>query len=254
MAKNRKQGKRKPTAPGQPPRPAANTVPRPTDKAISPRWSHALPMATLLLLIIAAFWPALFGGFVWDDNRYIVEEDQVRLVGGLADIWFMPSSLAENHYWPVLYTSFWLEHKLWGFNPFGYRLVNILLHCLNTLLLWRLLVRYAVPGAWLGAALFAVHPVHAEVVAWIITRKDLLATLFCLLAVICWQRYRQRPKPTTYLALLLLFVAASFSKTVAVTLPALLLLLAWWQQGRIYGKDWRQIAPLFFARHCYHRL
>ena len=202
-------------------------------------------------MVIMAFWPAFFGGFVWDDNRYIVEEEQVRLLQGLVNIWFQPHTLTEAHYWPVLYTSFWLEHKVWGiiecgfrpscvtamletsdsFNPFGYRLLNVLLHIANTVLLWRLLERLAVPGAWLVAALFAVHPVHAEVVAWIITRKDLLATLFCLLAAHCWLQYQQHPRAGTYLGMLLLFAAGVLSKTTAVILPVLLLLQLWWQQG-----------------------
>ncbi|MGI9228948.1 MAG: tetratricopeptide repeat protein, partial [Gammaproteobacteria bacterium] len=196
-------------------------------------------------MIAASFWPAFFAGFVWDDNRYILDEKQLLSLAGLAEIWFSPGSLTESHYWPVLYTSFWLEHKLWGFNPFGYHLVNVLLHGINTLLLWRLLVKMSVPGAWLVAAFFAVHPIHVEVVAWVITRKDLLATLFSLLAVACWLRYREQPKPGTYLALLALFAAAALSKTIAITLPAVLLLQVWWQHGRIGARDLLQTAPLF---------
>ena len=84
-------------------------------------------------------------------------------------------TLGEAHYWPILYTTFWLEHRIWGFAPAGYHVVNILLHFANTALLWRLLLRLGVPGAWFAAALFAVHPVHTESVAWIIARKDLLS-------------------------------------------------------------------------------
>ena len=205
----------------------------------------ALPIAALLLLTVAAYWPAFFAGFVWDDNKFIVEEAAVRQLSGLLDIWFNSSSLLESHYWPLLYTSFWLEHKLWGFNPAGYHAVSILLHGVNSVLLWRLLARMGVPGAWAIAAVFVLHPVHVEAVAWIIARKDLLATFFYLLAVGCWLRYRERPQAGTYLALLAFYLAGTLSKTVAITLPATLLVWVWWQQGRITARDFSQVAPLF---------
>ena len=210
----------------------------------------ALPAAALLLLTVAAYWPALDGGFVWDDNKFIVEEAAVREWGGLLTIWFNPAAMVESHYWPLLYTSFWLEHKLWGFNPAGFHAANILLHGINSVLLWRLLARIAMPGAWLIAAVFALHPVHAEAVAWIIARKDLLATFFYILAAGCWLRYRERPRTRTYAALLALYLAGTLSKTAAITLPAALLVWAWWRQGRITGRDAAQTAPLFLLGLC----
>ena len=95
----------------------------------------------------------------------------------------MPSEIKEPHYRPITYTSFWLEHKLWGFTAAGYHVVNVLLHLANTLLLRQILLRLAVPGAWIIAAVFAVHPLHVESVAWMIERKDLLAGLFYLACV-----------------------------------------------------------------------
>ena len=98
---------------------------------------------------------------------------------GLWSIWFSPADIAnEGHYWPVVYTSFWLEHKLWGLAPLGYHAVNVLLHLVNVLLAWRLLQSLAAPGAWIIAAVFAVHPLHVESVAWVIERKDLLSAAF----------------------------------------------------------------------------
>ena len=114
---------------------------------------------------------------------------------GLWRIWFSPSEIEdEGHYWPLVYTSFWLEHKLWGFAPAGYHAVNVLLHAANTVLVLRLARRLAVPGAWLVAAVFAVHPLHVESVAWIIERKDLLSGLFYLAASWPGLRFADEPR------------------------------------------------------------
>ena len=136
----------------------------------------ALAFVALGLMVVVSYLPAmLWGGFVWDDTTCI-KADPVRDVSGLWQIWFSPSAIdGEMHYWPLVYTTFWLEHKLWGFDPTGYHVVNVLLHLANTLLAWHLLRRLAVPGAWVVAAVFAVHPLHVESVAWVIERKDVLS-------------------------------------------------------------------------------
>ena len=225
-----------------------------TGGAERPAWPWGL---ALLLMVAAAYWPVLFAGFVWDDKVFILESAQIRDWGGLADIWLNPALSNELHYWPLLNTSFWLDHKLWGWNPAGFHATNLLLHGLCVLLLWRLLgapaaqqkapaaqQKVRAPGAWLVAAFFALHPVHAEPVAWITARKDLLATLFYLLAFGAWLRHRAREQARSYLALLALYGAGVLSKTVAITLPAALLVWVWWQEGRLVRKDWAQVAPL----------
>ena len=135
-------------------------------------------------------------------------------------------SAQEAHYWPLTYTTFWLEHKIWGLEPAGYHVVNVLLHLLNSLLVWRLLLRLAVPGAWVAAAVFVVHPVHVESVAWIIERKDVLSGLFYLAAVLVWLRFLQQPRPWRYGLALLLFATGLLSKSIVVTLPAALLIMS----------------------------
>ena len=158
-----------------------------------------LAFLALGLLVVVCYLPAmLWGGFIWDDNLCI-KINVVRDVSGLWAIWFFPSAIeAEEHYWPLVYTTFWLEHKLWGFDPMGYHIVNVLLHLGNTLLVWHLMRRLAVPGAWVVAAVFAVHPLHVESVAWVIERKDVLSGLFYLAAALTWMRFAEQPRRGRY--------------------------------------------------------
>ena len=110
----------------------------------------ALTVLILGVLVGASYFPALLGGFVWDDVIF-AEEPVIHQWSGLWNIWFSPADIKnEGHYWPIVHTTFWLEHKLWGLAPLGYHLVNLLLHWVNSLLVWRLLRRLAVPGAWAG--------------------------------------------------------------------------------------------------------
>ena len=206
--------------------------------------SSPLIAATLGLLLVVSYLPAmLWGGFVWDDNAYI-KVDPVRDVAGLWQIWFSPSALkVEGHYWPITYTTFWLEHKLWGFAPTGYHIVNVLLHLANTLLLWHLLLRLTVPSAWLVAAVFAVHPLHVESVAWVIERKDVLSGLFYLTAALTWMRFVEQPNPRSYVWSLVLYAAGLLSKSIVVTLPVALLIWHWWKQGRVTSTELLRLAP-----------
>ena len=198
----------------------------------------------LAVLVVVSYLPALQGDFVWDDVIF-AEEPVIHSPGALRSIWFSPTDIKnEGHYWPLVYSSFWLEHKLWGLHPAGYHAVNIFLHLLNCLLLWRLLRRLAVPGALLIAAVFAVHPLHVESVAWIIERKDLLSALFYLGAVLAWLRFAEVPRVGHYLLVALLLVAGLLSKSVVVTLPLALLLLQWWRGGRVTRPDLLRVAPL----------
>ena len=204
----------------------------------------ALAFLALGLLVAVPYLPAmLWGGFVWDDNLYI-KVDPVRDVAGLWQIWFSPSDLGrEDHYWPLVYTTFWVEHKLWGVDPTGYHIVNVLLHLVNTLLLWHLMRRFAVSGAWIVAAVFAVHPLHVESVAWVFERKDVLSGLFYLAAVLAWMRFVEQPNPRRYVCSLVLYAAGLLSKSIVVTLPVALLIWHWWKQDRVTSTDLLRLAP-----------
>ena len=201
-------------------------------------------------MVAVVYFPALWGDFLWDDI-VLVDEPLIRKGTGLWSIWFQPWAMErENHYWPVVYTSFWLEHKLWGFTPLGYHLVNVLLHLANSVLVWRLLSRLAVPAAWTVAALFAVHPLHVESVAWIIERKDLLSSLFYLTAAVAWFRFVETPGWGRYVLALALFTAGLLSKSVVVTLPAALLIWHCWKRGGVTPVDLRRLAPFFAVGLC----
>ena len=212
----------------------------------------ALAFLALAVLIAVIYFPATQAGFVWDDE-IMMELDAVRNWKGIWGIWFDPvgvyrqQPIREGHYWPLLYTTFWIEHKLWGFSPAGYHIVNILIHFANALLLWRLLVRLAVPGAWFTAMVFATHPLNVESVAWVMGRKDLLSSLFYLAAVLMWLRFIESPHPRRYVAALLLLAAGMFCKSIVVTLPVALLILHWWKQGRIARTDLLRVAPFFLV-------
>ena len=220
----------------------------PLTVAISYARQDVLAFLVLGLLVVVPYLPAmLWGGFVWDDFVYI-KTDPVREVSGLWKIWFSPSDIKyEGHYWPLVYTTFWIEHKLWGFDPTGYHVVNVLLHLANTLLLWHLLLRLAVPGAWMVAAMFAVHPLHVESVAWVIERKDVLSGLFYLAAVLAWMRFVEKPSRGRYAGSLVLYAACMLSKSIAVTLPATLLIWRWWKQGRVTAPALKQLVPFFIV-------
>ena len=201
------------------------------------------------LLVVVSYFPAFFAGFVWDD-RVFTEARAVRDLDGLWRIYFSPAEIEnEAHYWPLVYTTFWLEHKLWGYAPTGYHIVNVLLHLVNTLLLWRLIKRLAVPGAWILAAVFAVHPLHVESVAWVIERKDVLSGLFYLAAFSTYIRFVQEKRSGQgrkhYLLALALFALGLLCKSIVVTLPAALSIYHWWKHGRITGANLLGLVPFF---------
>ena len=210
---------------------------------------QALGLLVLGLLVVGSYFPAFFAGFLWAD-RIFTQTRVVRDWSGLWRIWFSPSEIEnEAHYWPLVYTTFWLEHKLWGYAPAGYHAVNVLLHLANTLLLWRLLTWLAVPGAWMVAAVFAVHPLHVESVAWVMERKDVLSGLFYLAAFSAWVLFMNETHPgrgrRRYLLALVLFVLGLLCKSIVVTLPAALLIWHWWQRGRVTAADLLRLAPFF---------
>src|SRR5688500_4432073 len=198
----------------------------------------------LLLVTVLAYRHAWTAGYIWDDDVYVTQNQLLTAADGLRRIWFSLDS--PSQYFPLVYTTFRLEYALWGLNPAGYHWVNIILHAANALLVWRLLLALRVPGAWLAAALFALHPVHVESVAWVTERKNVLMGLFFLLSLLAWVRFVERETKGLgkYYGLALLFYAlALFSKTTACTLPAALLLILWLKKMPITLRRIGQIVP-----------
>ncbi len=187
-------------------------------------WFSERPWLLALLLAIVtfvAYQPAWNAGFIWDDDLYVTHNGSLRSAGGLGRIWSQPSS--SQQYYPLVFTSFWLEYQLWGAQSAPYHLANIFLHALNAWLLWRVLRRLEVPGALLAAAVFALHPVEVESAAWITERKNLLSAAFYLLAMLAYFRFRPLRREARvdswnwrfYPLVMALFLGAMLRKTVA---------------------------------------
>ncbi len=211
---------------------------RPASNELNP-W---LAATLLVVLAVVAHVPALPGDFVWDDVNVIRDNLQMRTTAGLMQFW---TSVAQPDYWPVAFTSHWIEWHIWGDWAPGYRMLNVILHGLNGVLLWRLLLRLEVAGAWLVAAVFVVHPVTVEAVAWILQRKTLLSTTLVFGSLLCYLRWEDDARSKMYWAAVGLFVAALLTKTAVIMWPFVLLLVAWWRRRTWTLRDLRGSAVFF---------
>ncbi len=201
-----------------------------------------------------AYLPALRAGFIWDDDAYVFNNPVLTAPDGLRRIWF--DARSSPQYYPLTFSSFYLEHRLWGFNAVGYHVVNVVLHAAGAVLVWRVLRELGVPGSWLAAALFALHPVEVESVAWVTERKNTLSGLLALAALWAFLRARplgragamEVPRPLHwgwYGLSLGLFALALLSKSVVAMLAVVLLLLAWWKRPRLGVRELLALAPFF---------
>ncbi len=201
----------------------------------------AVVLAAVTLL---AYRPAWHGGFLWDDDAYIINNELLTAPNGWQRIWFSLDS--PSQYFPLTYSTFRVEHALWGLNTTGYHWVNLVLHVGNALLIWAVLARLGVPGSWLAAAIFALHPVQVESVAWITERKNVLMGFFFLLTLLAWIAFvdgRTRRPWIFYSLALILYVLALSAKATACTLPAALFLILWLQKKPITIRRLLQIVP-----------
>lgn len=222
------------------------------------------PTADRTRLFALAIWCAIFlvyvpsfsSGFIWDDDDYVTQNTTLRTFEGLRRIWLDPQ--ATPQYYPLVFTSFWVEYHLWGLHPAGYHLVNAALHATNGVLVWLILRRLSVPGAWLAALAFGLHPVHVESVSWISERKNVLSGLFYLLALRTLIESMSGPPQKVpnlerrrhwlrYAIGFAFFVAALLCKSVTCSLPAALLLLAWWKSGWLTLRSIWPLIPFFLV-------
>lgn len=195
--------------------------------------------ALLCCVTLIAYLPALRGGLVWDDDGHVTRP-ALRSLDGLWRIWFDLG--ATQQYYPLLHSAFWIEHRLWGDAVLGYHLVNVSLHAAAACLVVAIVQRLRLPGAWLAGFVFALHSVCVEAVAWISEQKSTLSAVFYLSAALVYLRFDEDRRRPHYLLAFALFLAALLSKTVTATLPAALLIVFWWQRGRLGWK--RDVVPL----------
>jgi hypothetical protein len=211
------------------------------------------------LLPLLAYIPAMNGGYLWDDDHYITLNKDLRDTAGLARIWTRlgRANGGAPQYYPLTHTTFWIQYQLHGLWSFPYHFVNVLLHALCAVLAWRILLQLKVPGAWLAAAIWAIHPVNVESVAWMTERKNVLSGAFFFLAILAylkavreegwkmddgeWRMEKTIPRhppssilhlpSSSYLLSLLFFLLALLSKTTVSLLPVVLFLILWWKKA-----------------------
>jgi protein O-mannosyl-transferase len=215
----------------------------PNEQAEPPALSHAwLPALFLVVITLIAYGPVWHAGFIWDDDIYLTDSPAIKSADGLYRFWFTTST---QDYFPMSSSMLWLEWRLWANNPLGYHLVNVLLHAFSAVLLRRVLQRLKIPGALLAAAIFALHPVNVESVAWISERKNTLSMFFYVGTLLFWLKFQESGRGRWYGLALAGFALALFSKSAVAPLPVVLLGLAWWRRGRVGWKDVRQVVPFF---------
>ena len=202
-----------------------------------------------MLLGVLAYFPLVNAGWIWDDNSYVTENPVLVDPDGLTKIWTLGGT---PQFYPMVFMTFWCEARLYGDDfvalPLGFHLVNWGLHLGSAFLLWRILARLAVPGAWLAAAIFLVHPMQVESVAWVTERKNVLALVLALASLRAWLAFgeaKEGERAGWYVTSLLLFALAMLSKTMVAVLAPTLIALHVWQRRRWSGRDLLAIAPFF---------
>jgi tetratricopeptide (TPR) repeat protein len=212
-----------------------------SESLIAPR-RQVLHAAAILAVALLAYIPAMRGGFLWDDYAFLKDNWLIQAPDGLRRFWF--TTQAED-YFPLTSSMLWAEWRIWGDHAAGYHVMNVLLHAVAAVLVWRVLRRLAVPGAWLAGVLFAVHPVAVASAAWITERKNTLPMVLYLLSLLAYLRYDERGARRAYCLSILWFLLALLAKTSVVMLPAVLLMCAWWRRGKIARKDVLRSLPFF---------
>jgi len=223
----------------------------------------------VIALVFIAYARVFTAGFIWDDESHLTRNPCIVGPLGLKEIW----TSARAVYYPLVLTTFWTVHKFVGLSPWPYHLLNVLLHAGSAVLLWQVLRQLNVRGAWLGAALWALHPVMVQSVAWVTELKNTQSGFFYLLAIFCFLKWEERLRIRRILRIqgtadqegavsstsrrragdryclmwfvssLSFFILATLSKPSVIMLPVVLALCVWWRKGRIYWRDIAALAP-----------
>lgn len=222
----------------------ARSMPKAHPRLGSNDWVAGLILVSAVLI---AYGRVAHAGYIWDDDMHLTQNPCIIGPLGLKEIWTTRAA----RLCPLTLTTFWVEHSLWGLNPLPFHGVNVLLHAASALVLWRVLRSLSVIGAWLGAALWALHPVQVETVAWITELKNIQSCLFCFLAVLFFAKWLRREeasgpnrRPGLYPLVLLCAAMAMASNVSTVILPLALWLSAWWIEGRWSWRSAARIVPV----------
>jgi tetratricopeptide (TPR) repeat protein len=216
-------------------------------------WFWAL---LLIAFVFVAYAQVFRADFVWDDESHLTRNPCVIGPLGLKEIW----TTAQAVYYPLVLTTFWTLHKFVGLNPFPYHLLNVFLHAASAVLLWRILQLLEIRGAWLGAALWALHPVMVQSVAWVTELKNTQSCLFYLLSILCFLKCQIRREGAAafssklegsragrslgaFVLSLVFFILATLSKPSVVMLPFVIALCIWWMRGKIRWRDALTLTP-----------
>ena len=202
--------------------------------------SPRLLAALLVLCAVAAFLPAIWSGYIWDDDSLLTANPLVQTPRGLVQIWEGKNS---RDYTPLTISAFWLEWRLWGSTAVGYHLVNLLLHALAAVLLWRVLAALRIPGAWLGALFFAIHPINASSAVWVAELKNTLSSVFFLGSILAFLTAYIRRDGRWLVASVALFLFAGLSKGAVVTLPVVLAGCVFGMYGKFTRRDLLRLLP-----------
>jgi Tfp pilus assembly protein PilF len=213
-----------------------------------------LAAAGLLVATFFVYAPALHGDFLWDDDVHIQLNPSLRSLNGLRHIWLDLTPNADTsftQYYPLTHSLWWIWYHLFGLKTIAFHVLNVTLHAMNAVLVGVNLRKLEVRWPWLAAALFAVHPVHVESVAWMTECRNVLSALFYLLALWSYQAWApldgsrtESPRKRYYVASVVLFAASLLSKPVSITLPFVILLLAWWKTGTIRRRRVIEMVPM----------
>src|SRR5438132_2579406 len=226
----------------------------------------------LIALVFMAYARVFNAGFIWDDESHLTKNPCIIGPLGLKEIWTSTRAV----YYPLVLTTFWTLHKFVGLNPVPYHVLNVLMHAGSAILLWRVLRQLNIRGAWLGAALWALHPIMVQSVAWVTELKNTQSCLFYLLSIFCFLKWQEQPRTTRiadirkqagalskapqwwlrnrrwlvssvrqwrFALSLVFFILATVSKPSTVVLPVVLALCVWWRRGRIQWRDVAALAP-----------